>query len=263
MASDPEVSSAGGREPETPRAEKRMSFFEHLAELRRRMSYGTIALALGFLLCYPFRRELFHVLEQPILAALPPGGALAYTRLTEPFLVYLKVAALGGLFVASPFVFFQAWLFVAPALYRNERRYALAFLLPATLFFLAGGAFAFYLLLPGMCRFFVQQGQDFQMVVTVNDYFSLLFWTVLGVALTFELPVFIGLLARFGLVRAGTLLKRLDVAFVASLIVSALITPTPDPLNMIIVALPMMALYLLGIGVARLVAPRPAGEEPR
>jgi sec-independent protein translocase protein TatC len=239
-----------------------MGFFEHLDELRRRLFLAALALLLGFAACYPFRLRLFAYLSRPIESLLEPGQSLAFIRLTEPFLVQLKVAALAGIFVASPFLLLQVWQFVAPGLYRHERRSALLFVAPATVCFGLGGAFAFTFLLPAMCRFFLEQGHGYQMVVTLDDYFSLLFWTILGVGLSFELPVALGLLGRMGLVRSRTLVRRLDLALVACLIAAAVITPTPDAMTMVFVAAPLLALYAISILVVRVLEPgaEPGGE---
>jgi sec-independent protein translocase protein TatC len=235
-----------------------MSFLEHLDELRRRLAWSALGLLAGFAVCYPFSGRIFRYLASPIYRFLPPGETLAFTRLTEPFFIHLKVAALAGIFVASPFLALQVWLFVAPGLYRHEKRYVAAFVGPATACFVAGAAFAFKLLFPSVCRFFLSVGEGYRMVVTLDEYFSLLFWTVIGVALTFELPVAIGLLARLGVVSGSFLARNSHIAVVLCLVASAILTPTPDAMTMLIVAAPMVVLYFLSILVAKLLAPAAA-----
>jgi len=243
-----------------PRADA-MSFLDHLGELRRRLFWSAIALFGAFLVCWPFARTLFAFMSEPVHRFLPPGETLAYTRLTSPFFVYMKVAALAAIFVAAPFLLLQVWLFVAPGLYRNEKRYVIPFILTSTGCFLVGAWFAFRVLFPSVCGFFLSVGEGLTMVVTVDEYFDLLFWTVLGVAVTFELPVIIGLLARLGIVTSGFLLHHLHFAVVGCLIASALITPTPDAITMLIVATPMLGLYILGILVAKVLEPRQTVEK--
>src|SRR5688572_9787315 len=129
---------------ETEEAElPKMSFLEHLDELRKRLLYSVLALMVGFLICWSFAPRIFGLLEQPVLQFLPPGEKLAYTRLTTPFFLYMKVAFFAGIFVASPIILWQLWRFIAPGLYSRERRYAAPFITFATLFFAGGGYFGY------------------------------------------------------------------------------------------------------------------------
>lgn len=228
----------------------KMSFLDHLEELRKRLIVSFIAVFIAFLLCWGFAEQIFALLQAPLARYLPPGDTLAYTRLTAPFFLYMKVAFFAGLFVASPVILMQVWLFIAPGLYKRERRYAGPFIVFATLFFVAGGYFGYSYLLPSTCQFFVEMGKEFKQVVTVDDYFSFASVIILAAAIVFETPVLIFFLARVGLVTPAFLLQKFKYAAVASFVIAAVITPTPDMVTQTALAVPMILLYLLGIGVA-------------
>jgi len=238
----------------------KMTLLEHLEELRRRLIVSLLALFVGFLLCWNWSKEIFAFLAKPLMQFLPPGEKLAFTGLVDPFMLYIKVAALAGIFVASPVILHQLWLFVAPALYRHERKIASLFLLVTTVFFLLGGYFGYAVAFPMVCRFLLQVGSDFRQVLTINEYFSMASKTILGLGLVFELPVLILFLARLGVVTHRFLLKYFRYAVLAIFVVAAIITPTPDIPTQSVFALPMIALYLLGVAVAWLFGKRQ--EEP-
>ena len=228
----------------------RMSFLEHLEELRRRLAWSCLALFVGFLVCWNWAPEIFHLLEQPITRFLPAGQKLAYTQVTSPFFLYMKVAFFSAIFLASPIVLWQLWLFIAPGLYPKERRYAAPFIIFATLFFVAGGYFGFISVLPMACKFFVEMGRDFQQVITVDDYLGFSTKLVLGMGLVFETPILILFLARVGIVTPAFLLQKFKYAVLIIFIIAAIITPTPDMVTQTALAVPMILLYLLGIGIA-------------
>jgi sec-independent protein translocase protein TatC len=238
----------------------KMTLLEHLEELRRRLMVSLLALFVGFLLSWNWSKEIFAFLAKPLMQFLPPGEKLAFTGLVDPFMLYIKVAALAGIFVASPVILHQLWLFVAPALYRHERKIASLFLLVTTVFFLLGGYFGYAVAFPMVCRFLLQVGSDFRQVLTINEYFSMASKTILGLGLVFELPVLILFLARLGVVTHRFLLKYFRYAILAIFLVAAIITPTPDIPTQSVFALPMIALYLLGVAVAWLFGKRQ--EEP-
>ncbi len=228
----------------------RMTLIEHLDELRRRLVVSAAAIFIAFLGCWYFSRPIFHLLEEPILRFLPPGDKLAFTALADPFMLYIKVALLAALFVASPVVLGQLWLFLKPGLYRSERRLAFPFILFTTLFFLAGGLFGFKIAFPMVVRFLLKVGEDFRQVVTIHAYFAMMSKVLLGLGLVFELPILIFFLARIGLVTAGQLLRWFRWAVLAIFIIAAVITPTPDMATQTVFAVPMILLYLLGIVIA-------------
>lgn len=227
----------------------KMSFFEHLEELRKRLIWSFLYLAAGFSVCWHFADRIFAWMQQPLVPFLH-GDKLAYTRLTGPFFLYMKVAFFAGLFAASPLILHQIWLFISPGLYRRERRYAAPFIIFASLFFVAGGYFGWKFILPKMCEFFIGQGEQFKQVVTIDDYFSLASTMILAAGVIFETPIFIFFLARLGIVTPAFLLQKSKIAIVLAFVIAAILTPTPDMVNQTALALPMIALYFIGVGVA-------------
>lgn len=232
----------------------RMSFLQHLEELRNRLIISIIALILGFLACWTFAPTIFRLIEQPILQYLP-GQKLAFTEITSPFFLYMKVAFFAGMFAASPLILLQLWLFIAPGLYPRERRYAVPFIFFATAFFLAGGYFGYRIMLPMACRFFVGVGGDFHQVITINDYFSFASKLVLAMAVVFETPILIFFLSRLGIVTPAFLLAKFKYVVVIIFIIAAIITP-PDVVTQSVVAIPMCLLYLIGVAVSWIFAPK-------
>ena len=228
----------------------RMSLLEHLEELRRRLARALLAILVGFLGCWYFAKPIFAWLSRPLTQFLPAGDKLAFTGLVDPFMLYIKVALLAGIFVASPVVLLQLWLFIAPGLYRKERRVALPFIFFTTAFFLAGGYFGWAVAFPMVCRFLLKVGEDFRQVITVNEYFAMASKVILGLGLVFEMPVLILFLARLGVVTHRFLLRQFRYAVLVIFVLAAVITPTPDIATQSVFAVPMIGLYLLGTLVA-------------
>ena len=228
----------------------RMTILEHLEELRKRIMWSAVAVIGGFLLCWYWAQPLFAWMAVPITQFLPAGEKLAFTGLVDPFMLYMKVALLAGVFVASPVILWQFWLFVSPALYRHERSIVVPFVVLTTVFFLGGGYFGYKIAFPMVVKFLLSVGQDFRQVITINEYFSMASKVILGLGLVFELPVLIMVLARFGIVTAKFLLKYFRFAVLIIFIIAAIITPTPDIPTQCVFALPMIGLYLLGVLVA-------------
>jgi sec-independent protein translocase protein TatC len=197
-----------------------------------------------------FREPIFLFLARPIQPFLPEGRRLAFLGITDPFIVYFKMCALIGVFAASPFLIYQAYAFIAPGLYSKERRFAFPFVFAGTLFFVAGGVFAYTVAFPFAVEFLLGMGEPFEPVITVQKYFGFLMTVILGLGLMFELPIFIFLLAVIGVVTPGFLLRNFRWAVLIIFVVAALITPTPDVVNLCIFAVPTVGLYLLGIGAA-------------
>ena len=227
-----------------------MGFFEHLEEFRKRLIVCLISVAVTFLASWSWAPQIFEFLARPLRRVLPPGQSLAYTTLTEPFLLYFRVALFAGIIFASPVLLWQLWLFVAPALYRKEKRHVVPFLLFGVFFFLAGCAFGYYEAFPLVVGFLVGMGKDFNAVITINEYLSTAMKIVLGLGICFEMPILIFFLARIGVVSERWLLKKFKYAVLIIFIIAAVITPTPDVTTQCVFAVPMILLYLLGVGVA-------------
>jgi sec-independent protein translocase protein TatC len=255
------MSEAWQRSGEAGEDLTRMTLLEHLEELRRRLGWSIAAVFVGFLLCWYWAKPIFAWIAVPITQFLPSGEKLAFTGLVDPFMLYMKVALLAGIFLASPVVLYQFWLFISPALYRHERRIAVPFIVFTTAFFLAGGYFGYKIAFPMVVHFLLQVGENFRQVVTINEYFSMASKVILGLGLVFEMPVLILLLARLGIVTHRVLWKYFRYAVLIVFIIAAVITPTPDIPTQCVFALPMIALYLLGILVAWLFGKKPPVEE--
>lgn len=239
----------------------RMTFLEHLEELRKRLFYSAMAVAAGFFLAWWKAPDLFRIAQHPILEVLPAGTKLAYTNLTEPFMLYLNIALLAGIFLASPVLILQVWLFVAPGLYRHEKRWVLPFVLFSAASFCAGGWFGYEVAFPMVAKFLVTMGADFTPVLKIDDYLSILSKILLGMGLVFQTPIVIVFFVRIGVVTEKWLLAKFRYAVLVMFFIAALITPTPDIPTQCAFALPMIALYLLGILLAWLVrkrVPKPA-----
>ncbi len=235
----------------------RMSFLEHLEELRKRLTVSVIAVAAGFLVAWWKSQEIFRLLQKPVLDVLPKGTKLAYTQLTEPFMLYINIALLAGIFIASPVILYQVWLFVAPGLYRHEKRWAVPFVVFAASFFVLGGYFGYKVAFPMVAKFLVTTGQDFTPVLKIDDYLDILSKILLGLGLVFQTPIVIFFLARIGVVTEKWLLQKFRYAVLVIFIIAALITPTPDIPTQCAFALPMIALYLLGILLAWIFKKKP------
>lgn len=227
-----------------------MSFLEHLEELRHRLFVSVLSILAAFIVCWIYSKQIFGFLARPVTMFLPAGQKLAFTALPSAFLLYMKVALLAALFASSPIILFQLWRFISPGLLPRERRYALPFVFFSSAFFVGGGAFGYYVLFPIICKFFLQVGDDFQAIITIDQYFSLLSKTLLWVGLIFELPILIFFLSRFGIVTHRFLLKHFKYAVLLAFVIAALITPTPDIVTQTLFAGPIIGLYLLGVLVA-------------
>jgi len=236
---------------------QKMSFLEHLEDLRKRLLYSILSLTAGFLLCWNFAKEIYRWLEQPLVQYLPPGDSLAFTSVTQPFFLYMKVAFFAGVFIASPIILWQLWLFIAPGLYPKEKRYAVPFILSSTSFFLIGAYFGYRVVLPMAAHFFIEMGEGFKQVITVDDYFDFASKLVLGMGLVFETPILILFLSMLGIVTPKFLLQKFKYAIVLIFIIAAVITPTPDMVTQSALAIPMILLYLLGVGISYVFGKKP------
>jgi len=230
-----------------------MTLLDHLEELRRRIVYSLIAVVVALLVAWTFREPIYAFLVRPIQPFLPEGKKLAFLGITDPFLIYFKMSALVGLFLASPVLVYQLYAFVSPGLYRREKRMAIPFVALGTAFFCAGGVFAYEVAFPFAVEFLLGMGAPFEPVITVQKYFGFLMTVMLGLGLMFELPMIIFLLASIGVVTPRFLMRHFRWAVLLIFIVAALITPTPDVVNLCIFALPTVGLYLLGVAAAWIV----------
>ena len=240
-----------------------MPLLTHLEELRKRIILSGVGVIAGFFLSWSFADRIFGLMQQPIIQALRHhglGGGLVYLNPTEPFNLYLEVGFVAGLFVASPFVFYQLWLFVAPGLFRKEKRYVLPFLISTVGLFLAGGLFGYKMVYPASLDFLIGYSQSFQPMITIGEYTKLFLTVIVGLGLIFEMPILIFFLALMRVVTARWMWRNLRYSILVIFVVAAIVTPTADILNMFLFAAPMVALYGISIGVAWLAN---LGRKPR
>ncbi|GAN76918.1 Sec-independent protein translocase TatC [Acidisphaera rubrifaciens HS-AP3] len=253
---------------EDPINDKPMPLLEHLVELRRRLLYSMVAFLLMFAVSWYFARDIYAFLAAPLeglLAQRPElQGAIIATGLTRPFLVYLKVAMFGGAFMGFPIFATQIWLFVAPGLYRSEKKALLPFLIATPVLFITGAAIAYYFVFPVAWKFFLSYFSGggasgalaIKPQIDVNDYLGLVMKLLFAFGLTFEVPVLLTLLARVGIVSSKGLKRARRYAFVGMFVLAAILAP-PDVYSQVALALLLVLLYEISIIVARFVEPKP------
>ena len=227
----------------------KMSFLDHLDELRRRIIVAIAAVGIGFVVCWIFHERIFEFLSVPITQHIG-DRKLTYLKPTEPFMIYMKASFYAAIFLTSPVVLWQVWLFIAPGLYAREKRYAIPFLLSSSILFVLGGIFAYVVGLPMTLNFLTNFGKNFEEMVTATFYFDFALVVILGCAIIFEIPIVIFFLSIMGITNARFLWRNLRYAILIIFIVAAILTPTPDVVNLLVFATPMFLLYLLGILVA-------------
>ncbi|MGC9157870.1 MAG: twin-arginine translocase subunit TatC [Terracidiphilus sp.] len=251
---DPAEAIGRARQAVSERAElPGMSLIEHLEELRKRILRSVLFLALGFAVAGIFYQRLVAFIQAPLTRI---GKSLVFTHPMDPLNLDLKVALVGGAILASPFILYQVWLFIAPGLYQRERRFVIPFMVATVGLFLAGAVFGYYYVLPGALQvLIVDFGHDFTPMVTIDEYSSFFLSVILGLGISFELPVLIFFLALFGIVSPRLLWKNIRYAILGAFVVAAIICPSPDPWTMCVYAVPLLALYLGGIAVAWWVHP--------
>jgi sec-independent protein translocase protein TatC len=238
-----------------PENEVRLSFMDHLRELRKRLGRALVGIAIGMCAVGWFVEGIFHRLMQPVLDSLPENQrALHYTSYIEPLMVYLKVALYGGIFAAVPWVLWQLWQFVAPGLYKKEKRIVIPFLVSGTTLFYTGASFCYFVIMPAAFPAMAAIANDASLspVLTMSEQLSLVLAMLLGFGIVFEVPVVIAFLSMVGLVDWRTLAKYRRYAIVVNLVAAAIITPTGDPLNLALMAVPMIVFYEVGIVAARI-----------
>ncbi|HVW77061.1 MAG TPA: twin-arginine translocase subunit TatC [Alloacidobacterium sp.] len=235
-----------------------MSLLEHLEELRRRIVHSVIYLVAGFFIAYGFHEKIYGFMERPIKYALAKHhqpALLNYHNPIDGFNMYLKISFMAGCIIAAPFVLYQVWLFISPGLYKHEKRFVTPFMCATVGLFLAGAYFGYRWVFPGSLDFLFTFNKDFNPLIEINEYTDLFLTVILGLGVTFELPILVMFLALFGIVNARFLWKNLRYAILIIFIIAAIITPTPDILTMCVFATPMLVLYLISIGVAFMVHP--------
>ena len=225
-----------------------MSLMEHLEELRKRILRSLGFFAAGFAVAYGFHNTLVAIIQKPLVDV---GLRMTMTHPTDALNLILKTSAVAGAILASPFILYQVWLFISPGMYANERKYVTPFMSATVGLFLAGTWFGYRWVLPGAIKILVMDfGKNFSHMITIDDYTGFFLAVILGLGICFELPILIFFLSKIGVVNSRWMLKNFKYAVLIVFIIAAFITPTPDPINQTILALPMVALYSLGILIA-------------
>ncbi len=238
---------------------KQMTFLEHLEELRQRLLRSIVSIILGAGICFYFADQIYGYLAKPLtdtLAALHMSEKLVYTNPVDPFNLYIKLSIMAGIFLASPYVLLQLWLFVSPGLYRHEKRYVWPFVILTSGLFISGGFFAHKLAFPAALHFLLTYAHRFQPMVTINEYWDLVMSIIVGVGLVFELPVVILLLSVFGIVTPKFLWRNFRYAVLVTAVLAAGIVPSNDMASVFVVWIPLVGLYLLSIGLSWLIYKR-------
>lgn len=232
--------------------EEKMPFTDHLGELRTRLIRILIVVGVGFGVCWYFKDSLFQVITRPLYQVLPENSYMIYTSLPEAFFNYMKISFFASLFLTSPYTLYQLWKFVSPGLYKSEKKYAIPFVVTSSLLFIGGVLFGYFLALPPAFGFFVEFSTDIlKPMISLREYLSLAIKLLLAFGLSFELPVIIFFMAKIGVVNSKTLAKQRRYAILVIFIAAAILTPSPDAFTQIIMAIPLMGLYEIGIFVAK------------
>jgi sec-independent protein translocase protein TatC len=253
---------------EDPIDDKPMPLLDHLIELRRRLMWSMGAFLIAFLVCYHFSGQIYLFLAEPLAEVMRRRGEephLIYTALTEAFFTYLRVSFFGAAFISFPVVASQLWLFVAPGLYRSEKRAIAPFLVATPILFLAGAALAYYVIFPVAWSFFLSfqtptgtdvHGIQIELQAKVSEYLGLVMKLVFAFGVAFELPVLLTLLAKVGIISSKGLKRFRRYAYVGMFVIAAILAP-PDVITQCGLALPLLLLYEVSIISARLVEPKP------
>src|SRR3954471_5579641 len=229
----------------------KMSFLEHLDELRRRIIWSVAAIGIGVLLVAAFIDEIFGFIMRPMQRLLPAGQTLIYTDPSEAFLLQIKIAVIAGLIVASPVGFAQIWLFIAPRLYQHEKKLAIPSVVMSTVLFVSGAAFAHYAVFPLVWRFFVGFTTDYlTFMPRVEPAFSMYLRLILALGITFQLPTIVLFLARMGMITPRFMFKNFKYAMLLIVIASAVLSPDGGGVGMVVMGAPVVILYIISIGLA-------------
>ena len=238
---DDEPDAAGGK----------MSFLDHLDELRRRIIYSLVSVLIGCGIAFFWIDDIFTFIFKPMQAVLPAGQPMIYTEPGEQFFLMFKIALMAGLILASPLVFTQIWLFIAPGLYAREKKLAIPFIVMGTVLFAGGAAFSHYKVFPVVWKFFSTSSIDFVTYMPrIEPAFSWYLRLMLGVAVTFQVPTVVLFLAKMGLITPRFMIRNFKYAVMIIVLLAAVLSPDPGGMGMVMMASPVIVLYILSIGLA-------------
>ena len=240
----------------------KMAFLDHLDELRQRIIYTVISVFVGFVIAFLFIDRIFDFIMRPLQQLLPAGGTLIFTDPAEAFILYIKIALIFGLLLASPAVMTQVWLFIAPGLYASEKKWAIPFVLMSSFFFVGGAAFSHYVVFPLTWRFFASFTTD---IVTfmprIQPAFSIYFRLLIAFGVVFQMPTIVLFLARMGMLTAGFMIRNFKYAVLMIVVISAVVTPDGGGVSLVAMTIPLILLYVFSIGLAWMVAKK-KGSSP-
>ena len=229
----------------------KMSFLDHLDELRQRIVYGVLSVLVGFVIAFLFIDRIFDFIMRPLQQLLPPGGTLIFTDPAEAFILYIKIALIAGLILASPAVMTQVWLFIAPGLYLTEKKWAIPFILMSSFFFVAGAAFSHYVVFPLTWRFFASFTTDIlTFMPRVQPAFSIYMRLLIAFGVVFQMPTIVLFLARMGMLTAGFMIRNFKYAVLMIVVISAVVTPDGGGVSLVAMTIPLILLYVFSIGLA-------------
>ncbi len=240
---------------------EKMTFTEHLEELRYRLIRILIAVAVGFVVSYFFSKQVFYLVSLPLLDVLPKENNLIFTALPEAFFTYLKISFFCGVVLASPYIFYQIWKFISPGLYPHEKKYVIPFVIVSSIFFVTGILFAYFVVFPYGFKFFLSFQNDYiKALPTMKQYLGFTLKLLFAFGVIFELPVFMYFLAKIGVVNSQLLTKNRRYVIVLIFVVAAILTP-PDMFTQFLMAVPLLLLYELSIYVVKFVEKRKKKDE--
>jgi len=241
----------GDRDDDEGEGEAKMSFLEHLDELRKRIIWSLVSIGIGFVPAFVFINQIFDFIMRPMQRLLPAGQTLIYTDPSEAFMLEIKIGLIVGAMIASPLVFTQVWLFIAPGLYSHEKRWAIPFVAMSSVLFIVGAAFSHYLVFPIVWRFFTSFTTDYlTFMPRVEPAFSMYLRLVLAMGLTFQLPTIVLFLARMGMITPGFMIRNFKFAVLLIVIAAAVLSPDGGGVGMLAMGGPVILLYILSIGLA-------------
>jgi sec-independent protein translocase protein TatC len=232
--------------------EEKAPFVSHLKELRNRLVVALVGVGAAFIITYIFKENIFAFLMRPFIEVMPPQSSFIFTSVTEAFITYFKVAIVAALFLASPLVLYEIWMFVSPGLYDAEKRYVFPFIAFGSVFFVAGGLFCYFAVLPTVFHFFVSYASSFIIPMpSLKEYMNLVLKMILIFGLIFQMPLVAYYLSKAGIINYRSLKKKRRYAILAIVIVSAIITP-PEVTSQLLMAVPMYGLFELSLVIAKI-----------
>jgi sec-independent protein translocase protein TatC len=228
--------------------EEKLPLTSHLEELKTRLIRVMLVVAVGFGICYTFKEWSFRIITKPLVEAMPAQSSMIFTGLPEAFFIHMKIAFFASLFLTAPYTLFEIWRFVSPGLYKQEKRAIVPFVFFSAILFSGGVSFGYFIALPPAFRFFVSFSTDFlKPMISFSEYLSLTLKFLLAFGLSFEMPVFMFFLAKIGVVNSKMLARQRRYAILIIFVAAAILTPSPDAISQILMALPLMVLYEVSI----------------